>query len=108
MSNNQTQMFQPELPNQFIYAVFDSKTLTYRDFFVAQNDSVAQRLLTRPLISNDHDYALHSEDFALMQLGTWNAGTGFIERHDAPKSVITLLQLRATIEQRARFLQGAD
>lgn len=63
--------------NQNIYALYDCKTAAYLDPFTSPNDAVAIRSLVSHCERNPQaDLTIHSKDYMLYRLGTFDSKTG--------------------------------
>ena len=78
-----------------LYSIYDIKAEYYSKPFVAQNDEVAQRLITnsfRDPQSSQSEYVLNPQDFQLVRLATFDDGDGHIEADMKP--ILDLITLR--------------
>lgn len=81
--------------NQKVFSVFDQKAGAYLRPFVADTAGLAERSFLQACRDPEHEFAKHSEDFTLVELGEFNPLTG--ELHSLPmvRTVLTALQARA-------------
>jgi len=80
------------MPKMRIYSIFDIKAEEFSPPFFAQNDRLAQRMVTESTRGNGSMLSAYPEDFLLYRLGEFESGTGVIEP-ELPSILISVKDL---------------
>ena len=75
-----------------IFAVFDNKAAAYLLPFYEGTTGQATRLFSDAVNREDTPFSRHPNDFALLELGTWDDESGRTENHAQPIHVAHAVQ----------------
>lgn len=89
-----------------VYAVYDSCAKAYLPPFHLPRDEMASRAFTDCVNSASHQFAEHTEDYALYTLGTFDDSTGIYVNHTpGPRLICTGLGVK--IRPTDRFTENS-
>lgn len=78
-----------------LYSVFDSKADSYLAPFTSSNHATATRQFHTAVLEPTHDFHIHSEDYALFHVGTFNSSSAEITGSRAPICIAKAHELLA-------------
>jgi hypothetical protein len=67
-----------------VFSVLDTAVKAYLPPIYLRSRGEATRMVTESLRDEKHQFAKHSSDYALYELGEWNDETGLYNTHEAP------------------------
>lgn len=73
--------------NKQIYSVYDSKVKAFLEPFFVENDATAIRAVSQAVNKLEHNFNINSSDFALFQIGEFDANKGILIPLEVPNNL---------------------
>ena len=77
-----------------IYTVFDGAVSAYLPPMLMRSKGEAIRSVTEALRDPQHQFAKHSPDYTLFELGEWDDNSSQYSLHATPEKVALLIELK--------------
>lgn len=82
--------------NHKIFTVYDNAVKAYLPPMFLRTRGEAIRAVTEALRDPNHQFAKHSPDYVLFELGEFDDTTGLCDLHSAPESLGVLTEFKPT------------
>lgn len=80
-----------------VFSIYDSKVGSYLEPFFVKSTGEAERAIMDLVNKPDHHFNVHSADFTLFEIGSWDEDTGTFALLNAPHSVFGLHEVKKSV-----------